>query len=129
MLYYLVFRFGMIAIAAYTSARARYFPGLGAVFSMIYLTVAALASIVPPYPELPLKNAFADALWLYPALMVLLSLGPTIFALRASAREREDLLRARHLRRAGMAFLASFVLDLSMLAILLLGAALLARDA
>ncbi|MCZ7683469.1 MAG: hypothetical protein M5U28_33650 [Sandaracinaceae bacterium] len=105
-----------LCFAAYDSIRARYYPGIGAVVSLAYVTLARLASLLPPYPAMPLRDALAEIWWLYPVLFFALSFGPMVFAYlgaqgsprgRAAARgahagrPRLPRQRAPRRRRAG----------------------------
>ncbi len=116
-----------LAFAGYESVRARFFAGIGALVSLVYLTLARLASALPPYPALPLRDALQETWWLFPVAAFLLSLGPMTFAFRAARDLREDDPRHRVLERAGFAFLANVPLDVGVLVIVAVGLLLAAR--
>ncbi len=113
--------------ATYFSIRARFYPGIGAIVSMGYLTLARVASMLHSNPSLPLRHALEQTWWLYPCAMLVLSLGPMLFAF-STFRELgdEEPLKAR-LRRVGFAFLANTLLDASLLVIVVV-LVLAARD-
>lgn len=117
MIWAVVLKLAMLAFAAHASIRARYRPGIGALVSAAYLALARLASLVSPYPAMPLRDTLVVIWWLYPVLALALSFGPTIFAFLA-ARELEGDARARR-ERVGYAFLANVVLDVLVLVLVI----------
>lgn len=125
----LVVKLAALAYAGYDSLRARFYAGLGALATLAYLTLARLASVLPPYPSLPLRDALAETWWMYPTAAFLLSLGPMIFAFGAARELREDDPRHRRLERAAFAFLANVLLDVAVLVVVSVGVLLTARDA
>jgi hypothetical protein len=117
-----------LSYATYESARARLYSGLGALATALYLTIARLASHLPPHPDLPLRDALARTWWLYPVAMLVLSLGPMLFAFRAAGALGEGDPRHERLERAGFAFLANVLLDAAVLVIVAIALLLVARD-
>lgn len=118
-----------LAFAGYDSVRARFFAGVGAVVSLLYLTLARLASELPPYPAMPLRDSLQSTWWLFPVAAFLLALGPMTFAFGAARDLREDDPRHRMLERVGFAFLANVLIDAAVLVIVGIGLVLVARDA
>lgn len=117
-----------LAYAAYDSIRARYWPGIGALVSMLYITLARLSSLVPPYPALPLKDTLEEVWWLYPCALFALSFGPMLFAFRKLRDLREDDPRHKKMERVAFAFLANTLLDAAVLVIIAFVLVMLARD-
>lgn len=129
MLVVLLIELVALAFAGYASVRARFLAGVGSVVTLLYLAVARLASELPPYPAMPLRDALHETWWLFPVAAFLLSLGPMTFAFRAARDLREDDPRHGMLERAGFAFLAIVLIDLALLVIVAIGLVLVARDA
>ncbi len=118
-----------LCFAAYDSIRARYYPGIGAVVSLAYVTLARLASLLPPYPGMPLRDALAEIWWLYPVLFFALSFGPMVFAYLGARDLPADEPRREALTRVGLAFLANALLGAAVLVIVAVGLLLVAGDA
>jgi hypothetical protein len=108
--------------------RARFWPGLGALATALYLTLSRLSSVVPPYPGLPLKDTLEEIWWLYPCALLALSFGPMMFAFRKLRDMREDEPRYQRLERAAFAFLANTLLDAAVLVIIAFALISVARD-
>ena len=108
----LLLMLGALVYAGYESIRARFFAGIGALLTLLYLTVARLASEVP-LPNMPLRDGLASTWWLYPALALCLAVGPTFFA-RRIAREL-PAPRNTAIGRAGVAFGVALVFDIALL--------------
>lgn len=117
------------SFAGYDSLEARFLPGIVGVAAALYLTLARLASLLPPYPDRPLRNALADAWWVYPTIVFVLSFVPMVLAFRTARGLREDDPRHRLTDRIGFAFLACVLIDLAILVLGGVGALLLARAA
>jgi hypothetical protein len=118
-----------LGFAGYDSVRGRFWPGVGALVSALYLTAARLAGVLPPHPYLPMKDALERTWWLYPCAVFFLSLGPMLFAFRTASRLPSEDPRHRHLERAGFAFLANVLLDAAVLVIVAVAMLLSARGA
>lgn len=118
-----------LSYASYESIRARYYPGIGAVASLAYVSLARLASLLPPYPGMPLRDTLAEIWWLYPALFFALSFGPMVFAYLGARDLPEDDPRREPLARVGLAFLANVLLGAALLVIVAVGLLLVAGDA
>lgn len=118
-----------LAFASYESIRARFWPGIGAIVTMAYLTAARLASVLPPHPQLPLRRALEETWWIYPCALVALSIGPMMFAFLKQRALHEDDDRHKKLERVAFAFLANVLLDVAVLVIVVASLLAVARTA
>jgi hypothetical protein len=75
-----------------------------------------------------LRDALARMWWLYPVAMILLSLGPMIFAFRAARDQRDDDPQLQLLERTAFAFLANVLLDTAIFVVAAMMLFLLSRD-
>ncbi len=102
-----------LAFAGYESVRAHFFAGIGALVTLVYLTLARLASVLPPYPNMPLRDALQETWWLYPAAALFFALGPMVFAFRTARALPAP--RNTSIGRAGAAFGIAVLLDAAVL--------------
>src|SRR5688500_16216863 len=97
----------VLGYAGYASIRARFWPGVGALATTLYLTVAALAGALPDRPDIPLSATLRETWWLYPCAALALSIGPMAFAFRKVHLMREDDPQRQRMDSVAFAFLAN----------------------
>jgi hypothetical protein len=124
----LVVKVMLLAYAGYTTVRARFYPGIGALATMLYLTTAHLLGALPDGPKIPLAEALAETWWIYPCAALALSFGPMVFAFYRTHLLREDDPKHAQMESVAFAFLANVLLDTAVLVIIAVALLLVARD-